>query len=242
MEQALLDMRHLGVKAINWSGGGEPTLHHDFQYFVDVANNLGLLQGIFTNGYKKIPNQQMFSWVRISLTEKGFGAITKPTVPFGVCLNQTVDHDELSLDGICKDAKKFGASYFQVRPALAGKYYEQPLLETPTFLLMNETKKFKVYTTDYKYYDAVRPRGYTKCYGYHFCPSIDWNGKLCVCLYMSGRKKFNLGDLNHMRMEDIWEVLPDYLDIEERCQSCCKNHEINKALNTAKNVKDPDFL
>ena len=70
MLKTLKDLKKMGVKAINWTGGGEPTLHSDFERFVNRAHELGLEQGLFTNAYIEVP--PTFKWVRISLTNNGF--------------------------------------------------------------------------------------------------------------------------------------------------------------------------
>jgi len=141
--KTLKDLAKAGVKAVNWTGGGEPTLHPNFADFVKVAHEFGLKQGLFTNGYLEIPHQEAFSWIRISLTDKGFEPIKKPKVPFGICLNQTESESRADLEELCKKAKGFGASYFQIRPALVGNYIEQPKLSIPYFLENLATKNFK---------------------------------------------------------------------------------------------------
>lgn len=42
--------REAGVEAIVWTGGGEPTLHPDWQTIVDRAHQLGFAQGMYTLG------------------------------------------------------------------------------------------------------------------------------------------------------------------------------------------------
>ena len=61
-----------GVKAINWTGGGEPLLHKDFSKIVTYANSLGIDQGLFTNGslLNKENSEAILkthSWIRISI-------------------------------------------------------------------------------------------------------------------------------------------------------------------------------
>jgi len=236
---AICGMGWNGIKAINWSGGGEPTLHPDFGKFVATAHGQGIKQGLFTNAYKYIPAQDLFEWIRISLTDKGFDAIKKPKVVFGVCLNQTGDYTAEDLTRICRDAKSFGAKYFQVRPALMDP---QPELEIPYVLKDMETSGFNVYLTEYKYKDLQACHSYKECYGYHFCPSIDWRGNVSACLYLSGHKKYTFGNIYNDTFGKILEDFPPYVNVTKGCQRKCKNDEINKILHAAKNVKQVEFL
>lgn len=231
-----------GVKAINWTGGGEPTLHPNFGDFIKRAHARGLEQGLFTNGYLPIPEQDKFTWIRISLTNKGIGAIKKPNVSFGICLNHIESHTEEELSELCRQAREFGASYFQTRPALLGSHTVQPKLEPPLFLNKFETADFKVYTTPYKYEEAVKPKEYDKCYGYSFCPSINWKGHLGVCLYMMQDPRFIFGNLNENNFLEIREKMPEHIKVVAHCQNCCKNHEINKLLHLSKDIIQTSFL
>lgn len=233
--RTLKELSDNGLKAINWSGGGEPTLHSAFSEFVSYANSIGIKQGLFTNGYKIIQNQEMFDWIRISLTDKGFDVIKKPQVPFGICLNHTIEHTDNELINLCLKAKEFGSRYFQIRPALSGNYMNQPNLNIPTFLKQYSNEEFDVSITDYKYLESTKPRFYDKCYGFNLCPSIDWEGKLITCLYMSGNNDYLLGDLNKDSFINIWEKHEKEKSVSDNCQNCCKNHEINKALYLIKN-------
>ena len=239
---ALEDMVTLDVKAINWTGGGEPTLHPDFKHIVYHAAELGLKQGLFTNGFNKIPFQSKFEWIRISLTDRGFAPIIRPKVPFGICVNHIKLYGRQTLIKMCLQAKEMGARYFQVRPALLGSYKDQPKLEAPEYLKECADTFFDVYVTNYKYTDATEPKGYKNCYGYLFCPSIDWKGRVGTCLYLMHDKKYVLGDLNRTPLTMIWQKVTDKVKVTESCQNCCKNHEVNKILDRVKNLKAQDFI
>lgn len=68
----LHQLKRMGVKAINWTGGGEPLMHPKFAEMVLEAKSLGLDQGIFTNGLllKQSLSQILadnMTWIRISL-------------------------------------------------------------------------------------------------------------------------------------------------------------------------------
>jgi hypothetical protein len=202
----------------------------------------GLQQGLFTNALEKIPFEELFKWIRISLTDQGFDPIQKPEVPFGICLNHTAGHDEDELRIACRYAKMFGAKYFQVRPALVGNYLDQPDLKAPDFLKEYEDQNFKVYVTEYKYEEATRAKTYDKCYGYHFCPSIDWEGNVSVCMYLTNEHGYRLGSLKEKPLSEILHSVPIHASVCEDCQNCCKNHEINKILFSAKKTRDVNFI
>ena len=242
MRAALFDMGRMGVKSINWTGGGEPTLHIKFDEFVELTNNLGIAQGLFTNGYEEIPTADMFDWIRISVTSSGLNKVVFPKVKFGVCLNQTADMTLGFMRSVCIRARGNGASYFQVRPALMGYYLLQPRIIIPRELEEYTTDEFEVIFTQYKYQEAQKPHGYGDCYGYNFVPSIDWRGRVATCLYRSDDPEYVLGDLNMGTFKDIWASKPDKVSVDKRCQNCCKNHEINKALYAAKRMEQVDFL
>ncbi len=72
--QALDSFKKIGVTGVEFTGGGEPTLHPDFPKIVKYAYDLGFSLGICTNGKilgkkarfdKDIIN--MFSWVRLGM-------------------------------------------------------------------------------------------------------------------------------------------------------------------------------
>jgi GTP 3',8-cyclase len=68
----LPDLYRAGVKGIVWSGGGEPTLHPDWQRIVAKAAGIGLQQGMYTLGGHLTEQSATFlgekaSWVVVSL-------------------------------------------------------------------------------------------------------------------------------------------------------------------------------
>ena len=49
-KQIITDLWLSYVRSITWTGGGEPTLHPDFDEIIKFTKKLGLDQGIYTNG------------------------------------------------------------------------------------------------------------------------------------------------------------------------------------------------
>lgn len=49
-KRILLQLKMAGVESVTWTGGGEPTLHPDFDEIVSYAAQQGLKQGLYTHG------------------------------------------------------------------------------------------------------------------------------------------------------------------------------------------------
>lgn len=70
--RAFADMAAMGVRGIVFTGGGEPTLHPQFEAFVEAASSAGLELGMYTLG-GHLPEaraalvRERFTWVVVSL-------------------------------------------------------------------------------------------------------------------------------------------------------------------------------
>ena len=69
---ALDSFKKIGVKGIEFTGGGEPTLHPDFEEITQYAYGLGFSLGLCTNGAtlgKSVKKEtiKLFSWVRLGM-------------------------------------------------------------------------------------------------------------------------------------------------------------------------------
>jgi MoaA/NifB/PqqE/SkfB family radical SAM enzyme len=71
--EVLSDCAELGVKAVQFTGGGEPTVHPDFSRIADYAHGCGLKWSLVTNGVRLGQRPQLVeacqtaSWVRVSI-------------------------------------------------------------------------------------------------------------------------------------------------------------------------------
>lgn len=69
-QQIITDCAAMGVKAIQFTGGGEPTVHKDCFGLIAYAQQLGLDTALVTNGVKLDPEHpavQRLKWLRISV-------------------------------------------------------------------------------------------------------------------------------------------------------------------------------
>jgi len=69
MIKAVDQFAELGVLGMEFTGGGEPTLHPDLDFMIDYIHNKGIKIGIVTNGsrLRKIKNWDKVSWVRLGM-------------------------------------------------------------------------------------------------------------------------------------------------------------------------------
>lgn len=68
-EEIIRDCASLGVKAIQFTGGGEPTVHRDHERLFSLAQELGMQTGLVTNGVRLKPTAPFLNmtWVRVSV-------------------------------------------------------------------------------------------------------------------------------------------------------------------------------
>jgi MoaA/NifB/PqqE/SkfB family radical SAM enzyme len=248
----IVDMSEMGVNAITWTGGGDPSTYPHIGSMVDLANTLGIKQGMFTNAYKAIEHPEQLDWIRVTITERflitrhvaHYAAVTK----VGVNFNLTRDN-ESHLRPLAEASRKAGVRYFQVRPALADRWDLQQEVQVPLYLRDLETDEFKIVLTPYKFEDHARPHGYAKCHGHRLVPFVWHNGDLSVCAYHFGRAEYTFGNLNANPFREIWNgarrhvMILNGIDVISSCQHCCKNHEINKVLASLKSEYErPDDI
>ncbi len=71
VREILRDCHDMGVGAIQFTGGGEPTLHPDFGDLIEYTLELGLQFALVTNAVRLrpdwMPSLQQASWVRVSI-------------------------------------------------------------------------------------------------------------------------------------------------------------------------------
>lgn len=68
-EAIILECAELGVKAIQFTGGGEPTVHKDHEALFALAQDLGMQTALVTNGVKLKTSGPFLgmTWVRVSV-------------------------------------------------------------------------------------------------------------------------------------------------------------------------------
>jgi MoaA/NifB/PqqE/SkfB family radical SAM enzyme len=143
LKKRLEEARDMGTKSISFTGGGEPMLHRDFMEILQYSSDLGLENGLMTNGSaitdKNIDGlKRNLRWVRVSMAggnreayrlvqgkdhfDRVLGNVktlsdkTKPeVVKVGVRM-LVLEENLASVEDFAKQLKETGLDYFQVAP------------------------------------------------------------------------------------------------------------------------------
>lgn len=233
-----------GVKAITWTGGGDPPAHPKFPQLVQMAHAAGLQQGLFTSGLVRVKfDPSLLEWIRVTATDQPLPVEHmkqyRRCKTLGIAINYAPGDEALieqaiaiveELDRLKDDPKH--ATYLQLRPEMGiyGEHHDcnLPAIKHP---LVELTPK-----------EWEEDRGYKKCEGYHFTPFIWQDGEVTVCAYHKGREGYMLGNLYESTFQDIMADAPRSVDVIPECQSCCKLDQMNKSIEEHKLLLDANFI
>ena len=237
--EILDDCQEMGVKAIQLTGGGEPTVHPDFQKVVDGVIERGMKYALITNGVLAGKmDLSKASWVRVSLdaaTAKTYSLVRRvPEWHFdracetvrrlrcgvGFVITPENEH-EVSFGAHL--AMGLGAKYIRITRAshvggqgwpLDPKAYSKPGFEVVLR-----------HWTDEGTEDPL-------CGYQRFTTYIGGDQKLYRCCIYSYNPRGLIGDLNGRRFKDVWNGVDWTLDAR-KCEGCIfrgKNSLISEAL------------
>jgi MoaA/NifB/PqqE/SkfB family radical SAM enzyme len=145
---SILDQLHdADVRSVTWTGGGEPTLHPDFDKIIDYADDCELEQGMYTHGghinaERAAMLKRHMTWIYVSLDECDRAAFKQtkgvdrfPAVMEGVRNlvhadgNATIglgfllhEQNYTSVNDMVRLGRALGVDYVQFRPVV---HFEQ---------------------------------------------------------------------------------------------------------------------
>jgi MoaA/NifB/PqqE/SkfB family radical SAM enzyme len=259
------DFRRLGGKAVGFSGGGEPTLHPDFDSMLAHATEVGLQVGLITNGtFPKTLRDtiaERCEWVRVSLdymsdeqfqkhkqTNIKLGVVTNNIMSLhrmgcrvGVSVNVTDDHDWVDAKDIIETMRDHVA-YIQFRPSFTQDRWNVKVFD---YLDSRYSQDPKVSTSP-QHTEAFENNtfyDFQQCDGHFFSPVLNAKGDLTVCCYFPGNDMFTFGNIYEATFSEIWlgtkrQQVIDWIrrmDYSKICPKCCKHRMINKFLDQLRN-------
>jgi MoaA/NifB/PqqE/SkfB family radical SAM enzyme len=235
----------VGVKALTFTGGGEPTTHPRFAEICKTAHEAGLKVGLYTNGMLRQPlldAAPYLTWAYFSLDEatpkqyhasKGVhkfwtvlenvcALIGKTTVGMGFILHEG---NYRQAPRMVELARGYGADYCQLRPIVGAADYSW-LPECVEIL--HELDDPFVYVSYQRFAQVDRAeRCYEECRGSELVPCIGATGELWVCPNTRGLR--SLGNLHHATLKELWDRRERQM-VGNDCRAVCRNHALNETL------------
>jgi sulfatase maturation enzyme AslB (radical SAM superfamily) len=177
VKDILNDMTNLGVKAITWTGGGEPLMNPEIVDMILYAKYKGLEQGMFTNGMllkSKIRASVVrnLDWLRFSIdgynhksyaenhgtTEAAFDVTlenireackieNRCIIGFGYIITES---NYQGIDKVTQIAKECGVDYIQFKPVVYRPHEKQISIETVEMFYHKVLEQEKHETEDFK--------------------------------------------------------------------------------------------
>lgn len=257
-KEILDDCAVLGVKAIEFTGGGEPTVHADFIEILDYAQRLGLRTALVTNGIrmKDHPVYRRLDWLRISLDAgspetyatirnsrqwpkaieaiKLAGTLAGPY--FGVGFVVTKENWR-EIEQATIIAKEAGADYIRISAMFSydgsGHYKDcvGDILLQRRYAKQHETDRFKVidlFTDRIADLDQGRPN-YSFCGQQQFVLYIGGDQKVYRCCTNAYTDHGEIGDLKSQRFAD-WLNGNRRFDFNARSCHHCQFNDKNRLI------------
>jgi|TARA_B100001964_G_C14259098_1_gene614299 MoaA/NifB/PqqE/SkfB family radical SAM enzyme len=269
--RVLGELNELGTISINWTGGGEPLLYKNFEKVVKYSKNLGFVNGLMTNGalMHRYPEDffiDNFKWVRVSMA--GLSAETYKVVQGKNDFEQVLNN----IDSLNKRIKEKSSPLSLGIALLVNKenqhclsnLLENNLYKELDYVQLRQNmfdfdekwwkdeispwrKKFessglRILGVMYADNPMLKPK-VQECAA-HFCVgTITANGKVKFCKNTRDVEKFDIGDLNHMSLKEIWGNSQMNLELERsidtiNCQQytpTCRNMPINYYVDDLRN-------
>ena len=234
VKRLLEELDNMGVGAVTWTGGGDPTQHNGLQEIVEFASSLGLQQALITHGVIDVSKIiHHFEWVRFSVdaaTQAGYGAqhgkpehfervlrnIAKAanrkheeqldvTVGVGFLTHSESWHEITSFPDLWTDVP---VDYIQYRPLhdTHGHHWQSDKMQVVNLIAQAKWKDSRVTSSEVKYRAIANGEsGKTnECHGIYFESAISADGKVYTCCHHKGNEFFAIGDLAVESFEAIW--------------------------------------
>jgi MoaA/NifB/PqqE/SkfB family radical SAM enzyme len=183
LQDLLIELSSLGLKTVEWTGGGEPLLYKQFEDVVRLASGLILQQGLITNGLllPRVSNPMLrrLRWVRVSMNCLDY--VDKVDIPtesingvlgFSYVMNNNTTDE--SLAHLREHVKKYDPRYVRIVPNCQATNEEQEANNAKYARMVSE------WGEPY-FYQAKHFSTPPYCYWGYFKPFLLHNGWVYPC-------------------------------------------------------------
>ncbi len=259
-EEIIKDCADLGVKAIQFTGGGEPTVHPRCWEMIAYAQSLGLKTGLVTNGVRIRDTDALenLDWIRVSVDagmphtysrtrrtpEKNFFKVIENMKKigelcqgvFGVGFVVTRENWPEIVQGALI-AEQVGAQYIRYSAVFSDEgasYYTEIhdciKAEIAKAKKNAKTEIFDLFGDRINDLELGRP-DYSFCGYQHYNVYIGGNCKVYRCCTTSYTKHGEVGDLSNMSFRDWLKGSQDRHGFDARTCHHCQFNNQNKVIN-----------
>jgi len=153
-----------GLKAVIFTGGGEPTIHPDWNKIVNRLRLYNLKFGLITNGidlWKR--NLEMFDWIRISvnypafdkLMERGISSLQiKRNCTIGFSLIYAGANKKFIVSALLHAAQRYKAKYIRILPDCLPEKLNEAHREIDKWINNNPQHDTSLFLHQQKYHDT----------------------------------------------------------------------------------------
>ena len=261
-----------GTRGIVIEGGGEPTLHPDFNGIVQRARELDLAIGLITNGFILPPTRTIrhFEWIRISLDAAarrqyralkgvdGFNRVINNLMSLAAERKNTIlgmgyvltnrNDDLVDLEQLVLFLRKIGIQYIQIRPVV--DHPELTSRKNLEFLKKFETDIFSVNLSGMNDNQEAGNHG-LPCLAHSLSTVIAADGSVYLCGRLNNFQSWEpLGNIHDQTFHEIWrgpkrrdQVRTVYeADFCRRYCPQCRMTKYNRLLNDMERIKTRNFI
>lgn len=214
--KALEDLKQLGCKGVEFTGGSEPTTHKDFCFILKKTLELGMTPSLVTNGVflSKIPKELLrkLDWIRISINAsrknykhihghdfydkvmEGLNFINDIPIPnkgvsYIFCNETTLDDVQELID----ELQSFNLNYFR----FSVDVFNNPMVTS----LKPKFKSKKLNVIYHSGRETLIPR---QCRIFYYKPVIDCSGLIYPCCTNQHKEILPLG-----KVKDLLKIWKD---------------------------------
>ena len=228
----ITNLKELGVKAITFTGGGEPTIHKRFYDIIQHTHDCGIKIGLLTNGslLKEEHDEQLLSqleFIRFSIAgtdRESYRNVQgvddynkvlynlkrmsnkKRNTSIGVATLINVKNFQ-NLEDYIKNLNDIGCDYLQIRKDYYSNIHDSTWFDNEVLPIATRcNKEYSIDILGESYSDLQKQLGYPQgCYAHYFQGSINATGDFYFCKNTRDNDKFSIGNIFQKSPKWIWE-------------------------------------
>ncbi len=259
--EILEDLQAMSVESVEFTGGGEPTIHPDFARIVQDARSRNLEVGVVTNGLKLteaiLEAMDGISWVRVSIDSPnpatyarirrtGEGALARVLTNLGKIRSRHLGVSFIVTTENYRQISQFRELIQTINPNIQVRFGDMwgtdPQYYTPEMLQVIQDQ---LTPQEFRYFQGRKGNQFTSpwystCWQQRINTYIGANLHVYRCCHYAYNPQGLLGSLETQRFRELWQSLHLQEFDASTCNSCpfhTKNTFIQYLLSDAQHTE-----